>query len=98
MTKGNILDIDPDFITVSLNLDMPSEGLPECLNELVAVCSQTGTSRVLGKVHGPLGSLTVADVFEMATFLSNKIPALQIALVVRDNDADELREFFQIAA
>ena len=98
MNKGNSLEIHPDFIAVSLKLDMHPGELPECLRELSSACAENNCRHILGRVDGPLGALTVADVFEMATYLAATVPALQVALLVGENDSEELKEFFQLAA
>ena len=74
MDKGNSLEIHPDFIAVSLKLDMHPGELPECLRELSSACAENNCRHILGRVDGPLIALTVADVFEMATLPSSHSP------------------------
>ena len=98
MSRGHSLEVYSEFISVSLKLDMRSGALPDCLRELASACAENNCRHILGHVDGPLGALTVADVFEMATYLATTVPALQVALLVGEDDSEELKEFFQLAA
>ena len=98
MSKGHSLEVHAEFISVSLKLDMRSDALPNCLRELASACAEYSCRHILGHVDGPLGALTTADVFEMATYLATTIPALKVALLIGDDDSEELQEFFQLAA
>ena len=98
MRKGQSLEIHSDFISITMKLDMRPGELPECVEELSSACAEYNCRHILGRVDGPLEALTVADVFEMATFLANTVPALQVALLVGDEEAEELQEFFRVAA
>ena len=98
MSKGHSLEVHAEFISVSLKLDMRSDALPACLRELASACAEYSCRHILGHVDGPLGALTVADVFEMATYLATTVPALQVALLIGENDSEELKEFFRLAA
>ena len=98
MSKGHSLEVHSDFIAVSLKLDMRPGGLPDRLKELASACAEYNCRRILGRVEGQLSDLTVADVFEMASYLAGTAPSLQIAIVTSETDSEGREEFFKLAA
>ena len=73
-------------------------GLRDCLMELASACAENNCRRILGRVEGRLGHLTVAEVFEMESYVAGTAPSLQIAILTGEDDSRELKEFFKLAA
>jgi ketopantoate reductase len=93
-------EIHTDFVELNLNLDVhpSSEVLAQCWKDLVATCAQNTSRRVLTRLNIPLRNFSFHDIFEMASYLAVSISGLYIAIVLQDDDSEEVKEFFQLVA